>query len=138
MIHRFLNICKGGQGAQNSDTAWYYCSSEGHRTRDAAIEARRYLENVVATVEVVFDEEAPERSYDPVKEFVDKVRLLHIAQCVCPHCASGDVPTQRPDTKEWTHHNDITGGQLSPILVQHKFCLASHLRNSEYGNLING
>lgn len=54
---RYLNICKGGQGAQNADSEWYYCSGEAHRTEDAAMDARRFSQNVCATVKVEFEEE---------------------------------------------------------------------------------
>ncbi len=41
----------------------------------------------------------------------------------CPHCATGNIPRQRDDTKEWVHDFVVKPGGYS-----HGFCQASGLR----------
>lgn len=133
MIHRYLNICKAGTSPQSPDAEYYYSGST-YKTRDEAIKDRRWLSNVVATVEIEFEEEMI-RVDDP-----DEVNVMmsDVVKATCPHCKSGDIPKQRPDTREWTHFNEVSGVLNKPVSIKHTLCLASHLRNSKFGKLING
>lgn len=51
-----------------------------------------------------------------------------IIALVCPHCAKGSVPKQRPDlNREWVHQ----GGQAQ---VSVTICWANGLRNSHFAD----
>ena len=60
-----------------------------------------------------------------------------ICRLVCKHCAANKEPTQRRDTREWTH-SWTERGRGGTTIYHHSICGANGLRNSHFVKELTG